>query len=181
MKISTQLSRPFRAFTQSTKEARTPILSFLSSSASCNVIFLSDVTPNSSLETFLQPLAGQTFRLFLHLAVSSCVARQQRWGNEVDLLGKMERIYISNTLLWPARPMGDQFSHPRTVTSECGKDICGSRASEESERRNSIEQWENTPTPNQQKLLHNMGKTCVVLATRCLLFKDLVTVPFSEA
>lgn len=88
MKISTQLSRPFRAFTQSTKEARTPILSFLSSSASCNMIFLSDITPNSSLETFLQPLAGQTFRLFLHLAVSSCVARQQRWGKRGGFAGE---------------------------------------------------------------------------------------------
>lgn len=72
-------------------------LSFLSSSASCNLIFLSDITPKSSLEAFLQPLAGQTFRLFLHLAVSSCVARRQRWGKRGGFAGGNGEGYTSAT------------------------------------------------------------------------------------
>ena len=61
----------FTALTQFTKEARTPFVTFLSSSAPCNLIFLSDITPNSTFETFLQPLAGQTFRLFCSLQLAA--------------------------------------------------------------------------------------------------------------
>lgn len=182
--IYTGIYITFQAVRQSTqfpKEVRTSIQAFLSSSAP--VIWFSCLT---LLPITLWKLPSSHWQD--RLSICSCNSQlpavglfHRGGGGGVDVLGGMGRVPSSSSFLWPAGPKDDQFSHLSTVSLKRDKNICGSQPGMWGKKEKEYYKTVREQPPNQQKFCSIWEKLCVVLATRCLLFKDLVPGQHSEA